>query len=482
MTATTLIEKLGHFAAGVSIDSMPEEVLSQTKRILLDSIGCALASAETDPGRVGIAYGTILGAGSTQCTVIGSNRRSSLHGAAFANTELIAALDMAPISPPAHVAPYVIPVALGFGESNGVSGERVLSAIAAGLEVTCRFALAMDTNRAVRDGRAELSRVMGFATSIFGTAIAGALTTGMSVDVLNHALGIAAGTTPVNALRAWQMHVPNTSVKYSLGGGLTLAALNALFMAQLGHRGDPQILDDTAYGYRRFIATERWEPDVLVGRLGVEWLFPAATHFKPYPHCRVTHALFDALIDVVQTNSIRPAEIETITAYGEEWATGLPTYMNREIERPYDSQFSFAHGLSLAAHLVPPGRAWQNPAEVYRPSVLDLMSRVVWKPHAGWAAAYAQNPNARPSRIEVAARGTIFSAERSFPRGSTSPDPTTTMTTVELTTKFAANAAAVLDGQRIREVVDHVLDLENVDSVAPLIAALGADQPSPNRV
>jgi 2-methylcitrate dehydratase PrpD len=469
---TTYIEQLSEFASGVSIDRLPPEILEETKRVVIDSIGCALASTDTDAGRIGIDYGRVLGGDGSDCTVLGVRGRSSLHGATFANTELIAALDLAPINPPAHVAPYVLAAALGMGEFKAVPGARILTAVAAGLEVTSRFAHAMDANREVKDGRAELSRVMGFSASIFGTTVATALCSGSSADVLTHALGIAAGTSPVNALRAWQMHVPNTSVKYSLGGGLTVAGLTAYFMAHLGHRGDRQILDDSEYGYRRFIATHRWEPERLADGLGEKWMFPAGTHYKPYPHCRVTHALFDALIEVVRENSIEPSEIESLTAYGEEWATGLPTYMNCEIERPYDGQFSFAHGLSVAAHLVPPGREWQDPKVVYHPSVLDLMSRVVWKPHEGWATAFSHDPAARPSRIEIIARGRTFVAERAYPKGSRSPDQSSEMTTEELSEKFRHNAARALGESPADRALESLLRLEECDSVREVLGQL----------
>jgi hypothetical protein len=39
--------------------------------------------------------------------------------------------------------------------------------------------------------------------------------------------------------------------------------------------------------------------------------------------------------------------------------TDFPTFMNRDIKRPYDAQFSFPHGLATAAHLIPPGKEWQ---------------------------------------------------------------------------------------------------------------------------
>ncbi|RYE38648.1 MAG: MmgE/PrpD family protein, partial [Hyphomicrobiales bacterium] len=407
-----------------------------------------------------------------EATIIGQAHRTSIHGAAFGNTELIAALDMAPINTPGHVAPYVVATALAIAEEGSLSGESVLAAVATGLEITARVAGAMDSNRAVKNGQPHLSDVMGFATSIFGSTAAAAATRKLSADTTADALGIAAGTSPVNALRAWQMHTPNTSVKYSLGGGLTLSALNAAYLADLGHRGDALLLEDPEYGYPRFIGTARWDPATLTTCLGTEWRFPNGTHFKPYPHCRVTHAPFDAVIDIVATNRLKPEEIESLTVYGEAWTTGVPTYMNRVIERPYDSQFSFAHGLSVAAHLVPPGKDWQRKNVVYSDSVMDLMTRVKWQSHESWTAAIASDPSARPTRVEIVARGKTYIAERDYPKGSRSADPTTYMTTAELVEKFFHNAQDAISPHQAEVVVDSVLALEKIDNIRDFMASL----------
>jgi 2-methylcitrate dehydratase PrpD len=182
--------------------------------------------------------------------------------------------------------------------------------------------------------------------------------------------------------------------------------------------------------------------------------------------------VFDALIDVVTQNNIKPSEIESLTAYGEAWAEGIPTFMNRNIERPYDAQWSFAHGIALAAHLVPPGKDWQDPANVYSESVMDLMSKVVWRSHPDWATAVSADPAARPTRVEVVARGTTFVGERSYPKGSRSPDPTTYVTNDQLVAKFRHNAAGAITSEDADAVIDAVLHLEDVDDLGALMDRL----------
>lgn len=54
-------------------------------------------------------------------------------------------------------------------------------------------------------------------------------------------------------------------------------ALTASWMAELGHRGDLQVLDDAEVGYLHFIGTGRWVPENLTDGLGTRWDFPPST-------------------------------------------------------------------------------------------------------------------------------------------------------------------------------------------------------------
>jgi 2-methylcitrate dehydratase PrpD len=414
----TNIENFAVFAAEAAKADLPPDVLEATKRIVLDAVGVGLAATTSEYGKVGVQYGRILGAGGDEATIIGQSAQTSVHGAAFANTELITALDLAPINLPAHVVPYALSAALALGESRHLTGRQLLSAVAVCLEMSFRLSKSMDDLRDTKDGKPATPRTFGYASMVFGITAAAAVMKDLTTAATVEALGIAGGTSPVNSLRPWQMHVPNTTIKYGLGGGLTLTALTAAYMGELGHRGDVQMLDDPEFGYSSLVGSKRFDLEGLTEGLGTEWRFPTATSFKPYPQTRTSHAMLDTLIQVITDNDIKVDEIEKIVSYGEAWSANVPVYTNRQIDKAYDAQFSFAHGISVAAHRVPPGRQWQDPAVVFDSSVLDLMKRVEWRAHPNWGAAVGGDPLARPARVEVLARGESFVGERSYPKGS----------------------------------------------------------------
>lgn len=455
----TLVEQLAAFTQVRPAD-LPAAVVAESKRLLLDSIGAALAATDSPKGRIGIDYGRLQGAAG-RATVIGTGHRLNIFGAAFANAELINALDMDAILPPGHVTPYVLPGALAVAQERGLSGPQVLRAIAVAHEMSWRIGKAMDYLRDTQDGQVATPAVYGYSSTVFGATAAIGMLQGLSTDVMAHALGIAGAISPVNAQMAWFDHAPSSTIKYLLAGALTQAALTAAHMAALGHRGDRMLLDDREVGYPRFMGTRRWEPAVITAGLGREWNFPAETSYKPYAHCRVLHALADVLIDIVRTHGLRPEEIDAI----QVWVEGMverPIWLNRDIQDVMDAQFSIAHGIALAAHCPPTARAWQDPALVFQPSVLALMDRVTHEVHPDYVKLLTGHGGSRPAKVEVRARGTTFTGEKRFPKGSPSPDPSTTMTDGELAAKFRDNAEGRIAPGQAEALVEAVFALETV--------------------
>ena len=461
----TIIEQLADFAADTDYDRLPADVARESKRAILDSIGCALAAIDQPRGKAGIEYGRLTGGAGGDATIIGTDGRVSIFGAAFANGELINTLDMDAVLPPGHVSPYVIPGILAVGESLGLSGKQVIAATAVAHEMSNRMGKAVDYLRDTKDGNATPPKVFGYSCTVFGAAAAIAKLRGLSRQMTVDALGIAGCIAPVQSQVAWFQHAPNSTIKYLHAGILTQTAFTASYMAELGHRGDVQVLDDREYGYPRFTNTTRWEPNKIVDGLGEVWYFPKEASYKPYPHCRIMHALFDALIDIVETNDIKPHEIEHMTAWIEGFAE-QPCWTNREIKIPHDAQFSMAHGLALAAHRVPPGKDWQDPALVFSDSVMSLMGRTDHIVHPDYVKLLSGNPASRPAHIEVTARGQTFIGERRYPRGSNNvPEPGIEFTDEDLVAKYRHNAQGVLPEANIEAIAELVMNLEAVDDL-----------------
>lgn len=466
----TIVEQLADFTLESDFAKFPAEVVDECKRLVLDSIGCALAAVDEPKGRIGIEYGRLTG-GTGDATIIGTGNRVSMFGAAFANGELINALDMDAVVPPGHITPFVLPGALAAGEVLRASGKELISAVAVAHEMSYRLGKAMDYLRDTKDGKVTPPAVFGYSSTVFGATAAIARLKGLSSTVTANALGIAGSILPVNSQIAWFQHAPASTIKYLLAGALTQSAMTAAHMAELGHRGDMQILDDDEFGFARFIGTRRWEPGVITENLGTDWRFNTETSYKPYPHCRILHGPLDCLTRLVEENDIQPTEIDSIKVWVEGFVE-KPCWLNRKIEHVQDAQFSIAHGIALAAHRPVPGKAWQDPELVFGSSVMGLMDKVTHEVHPDYVQALSGHAASRPSKVELKARGKSFIGETRYPKGSPSPDPASTMTTDELVAKFCRNADGVIPTRNIDSVISAVLNLDQVADIGSFMSQL----------
>ena len=176
---TTLVNRLVEFSDALRFKDLPAAVVSESKRLLLDSIGCAIAALGTDKGQMAVKVAKDMG-GPPEARIIGTATSVSTSAAAFANGELINTLDYdALISPPGHVAPYVIPAMLAVAEKHRSSGRDLVRALAVAHEVSARFGSAMADVRDVPAGqKISFPAITGYSSSIFGGTLGTAMLVG----------------------------------------------------------------------------------------------------------------------------------------------------------------------------------------------------------------------------------------------------------------------------------------------------------------
>jgi 2-methylcitrate dehydratase len=88
----TIAEQLSSYATSLHYRDLPSEVVHLAKRMIIDTIGCALGGYTSEPSK--IARDLAATVTSTQpCTIIGSGLTSSPDLATFANGVMIRYLD-----------------------------------------------------------------------------------------------------------------------------------------------------------------------------------------------------------------------------------------------------------------------------------------------------------------------------------------------------------------------------------------------------
>lgn len=470
-----IIEEISAWVAKADYNTLPAEVIEESKRILLDSIGCAIAGIEDSKGRIGLTMGRHLGGKLDEATIFGTAERASVWGAAFANGELINALDMDHVLPPGHVAPYVLPVIVALAEKHKASGKELIVALALAHELSHRLGKASDYLRDVKDGVLNTPKIYGYSSTIFGAVAGAAKIMGLSEAQIANALGIAGSIAPVNSHMAWVMHFPPTTIKYTHAGNMTNAALTAVYAAAEGHRGDLHMLDDAEYGFARIIGSTRWAKENITKDIMSHWGFVGQSSFKAYPHCHVMHALFGAQDTILEEEDIKPAEIDKIKIWIEGFCD-RPLWTSTDIRHTADAQFSMRHGMALAAHRIPPGKQWQTAETVYDPSILALMEKVEYEIHPDYVKLLLENAGSRPARVEIHARGQVYVKERRYPKGMRSPEPSSFMTNAELEAKFLYNCEDVMSFTQAGAAAKAIMSLEKQPDVSVLIAKMGAQK------
>lgn len=457
------------FAMETGFDDLPDEVKQESKRVLLDSLGCALGGIVTDKGRYAIRLARKL-QGPPESTIIGIGDKVSSGSAAFANGELINALDMdAILSPPGHVAPYVIPACLALAESEWASGKDLILAIALGHEISIRIAAALTRMYSTdSEGKLKVSDVFGFDSSILGGIIGCGKILELDREKMLHAMGIAAYATPIPAFIKWGMTPPAAMTKYTSTGWVSLAEVIAALLAEMGYTGDTSVLDGD-YGFWKMFASDKWEPNIVTEKLGKEWQFLGIS-YKPYPCCRCMHGALDSFIEIMEENNLTPQDIESVGILAHP-LDDLPLWQNVEITTHIDAQFSVPYNFAVAAYGINLGADWQDPRVMKDPRILDFMKKVSHGLHPDWGKARLQDPRSMLSSVEVTAKGQTFKKEKTWAKGDPSPEEGK-MKDEELEAKFRSNASKILDEHKIEEAVKTVFELEKAEDISELLEYL----------
>jgi 2-methylcitrate dehydratase PrpD len=462
---STLLEQLTDFSANVRFEDLPEAVVSESKRMLLDSIGCALGALGTEKGRIAIKVARDMG-GPAQARIIGTDAVLSTSAAAFANGELITTLDYdALISPPGHVAPYVIPAMLAVAELNGSDGKELIRAVALAHELGARFGSAMADVRDVPKGqKISFPAITGYSSSIFGGTLGTAILAGLTRDQTISAMGLAGHIAPSQSMGKWVRTMPATTDKYVMAGWFNQAQILAVNLAREGYVGDASVLEGD-YGFWRFMGSNRWKPEALTDRLGTWWRFPQAAIYKPYAHCRISQTALDCLANLMQVHDLTPDEIERIDTYTDPHGALAPMWSSKDIVSILDAQMSIPFAVSLVVHKVENGPIWQDEETIRNPKYLAFQDKVTVQAHPDFEDTIREEPGSRIGKVVVHARGTTFTEERKYRKGSPA-SPETRMSDAELADKFRVNAERYLPEAQISELADMLLNLEKVDSTS----------------
>ncbi len=464
---------LAEFSAGLRYEDLPDHVVTEAKRLILDTIGCGLGGHAVEKGQMAVAFAEQMG-GRAEATILGRREKVPAALAAFANGDLMNALDWNVLMPPSHVPPYAIAPALAMAEARKATGRDLILASVLAMEVSGRVGTSLGGLRATQGGFPR--KVWGISSNQIGATAGAARVLGLDRDRMAHALGLAAYHAPLPTHVKYNYTQEVGYAKFAPSGWMAQAGVTTAVLAEMGYRGDTSFLEGDS-GFWAMNSAPSWDPGKITNGLGDTWVFLNAA-YKFWPTCGFYQSPLDTFSAMIHEFDLKPEEIDEVVYHIEEFAS-IPKYLTTDPKDHIEAAASGPYVMAVAAHRIPRGPGWQAKDLLDHPGIRAFMPKV----------RHQTNPNSeilrrldveerglpylshRPARITIKARGQIFDRSTDFANWLSMGVPDYAPTDAGLAEKFRLNAADVLDADRTEAAIDTVSNLETA-SVADLMAAL----------
>ena len=471
-------QALAEFAAKVTFDDIPKEVVHQTKRVIFDSIGCALGGYSSEKGFISRNMIEALG-GNPEATIIGSGEKNSVTNAAFANANMGNAIDFDDTILMTHPAVPTVMGALPMAEKKRVSGKDLITAVAVGYDIAIRIGGASESWLKIEGGKIRTLPVHGYSWHTFGAAIAAAKILGLDAKEMIHVFGLGGTFAPMPIMAVWAKPVDSLPLsKYYEAGWTTQGGVSAALLAQQGYTAPTEILEGRG-GFWRMRGRQECNYDFMVDKMGKRWWIMDTT-LKPWPCCRFIHHSLTAFSRLIDEHDIKAEEMEKVAIKGS--MLYAPIFYVNHPRTPVNIQFSAAHSLANAAFRVTPGPMWQYPETADDPKMKEFRDKVTIEPNTqtlevmekDMASAVPKQPKKVPTTVEVTARGKVYRESVEYARG----DPPAwvegmEMTDDELKEKFRNQAVDVLSQsdswrEKIEKSIESIYNLEKMGDITEL--------------
>ncbi len=443
---------VSEYGANLTFADLPDDAVHHAKRLLIDTLGCAIGGYHSEPGQVARTLAGMV-TSEQPATVLGSGQQTSLDLATFANGVMIRYLDFNDGytgRETGHPSDAIAAV-LSPAEAAHANGQSVITAVVLAYEVFCRFCDAI----CVRD-RGFDHVTLGAIASTLGAA----KSMGLSRDQMAQALSL--GLAPNLAL--YQTRIGEVSLWK--GCAFANASRNAVFASQLAAQGltGPAPLFDGAGGFARAMGVDTLDLEPFGG--GEVPFKVGECTIKRFPLGLYSQTVVDAAVQVrdqlPSLDAIQDIHVHTLqTAVNimagdaEKWRPANRETADHSI--PYTTAVGLRYGDVGAEHF--------DDAYLHNPELLELVQKV--QVHVS-EEANRRAPEALLSRVEVTTTsGQHYRVEVPYHRGHWK-NP---MTDAEVEDKFRALTAGVLALDQTDRLLDQLWHLETVEDIGDVLRA-----------
>jgi len=421
----SLSQRLAAVMACTRYADLPPEVVTDTKRSVLDWLGSALAGAIEPPAR--LAQGVAKGLGAAQEATVFAGGRSSAAGAALANgvASHILELDDVHKGSIVHPAAAIIPAALGVAEKEHADGRAFLLAVALGYEA------AQPIGEAVIPSHYRYWHPTG-TVATFGSAVAAGSLLKLSATQMADALGNA-GT---QAAGLWEFNSDGTMSKHLHPGKAAFNGVLSANLARAGFTGAAKILEGERGFFQAMSAS--FDPTRITEGLGKTWKI-SENCYKLHSCCGHTHTAIDIALDL---RSQRKWSSEDVLAKVtgvqiETYGPGYEIVKETNPRSPFQAKFSIAYCVAAGLLEGRVGLAQFSSQRFTLEGISDYaIAELLQRTSVRVAEDLTQKfPSAWPARLVLTlSDGSVLRGSGDYPRGN----PENPVSTGQLEEKFLA--------------------------------------------
>jgi 2-methylcitrate dehydratase len=451
----TIAEDMAGWLVALRYEQLPQPVIAAAKRVLFDSLGCALGGLGAEPVRIAEQVVALQG-GNAQATAIGLGRKVACDQAVFLNAMALRYLDYndyAALGRPHHPSINVAP-ALAVAEMQGLSGKDLLLGIVAGYEVEVRLRDAMGSRG--REGWDGTSTTAQYASA----AAAGKL---LGLDQVKLANALAIAGSNGSTLAEVRSGAELTPAK---GSAEPMAVRNGTFAALLARAGlsYPLTIFEGEGGFAKMVTQGRLNDEFLRKRTGDFEILKSS--IKLWPSVGTAQAPIAAAVDLYRRKQAN-AEIAAITIALSQFAYDQQRIMPKTINTREHADHSVPY---LVARALLDGNVTANDFEERRfkdRRALDLIDKMKL------VADTTIKDDTMGANIEIRfASGAMLRASIPIPPG----DMRNPADDESLSRKFLALSEKPLGAERAKKAIEIIRRVESLTTLGDLIAAVSVSR------
>ena len=454
----TLTATMSRWAAGLEFQHLSQDAVHQAKRLLLDSVGCALGGYRQQHVTIARAVLTEL-AGRGAATVIGSGERMDAVSATLANALMIRAMDYNDIywnQDPSHPSD-IFPAALACCERAGSDGKELTVSLVLGHEFEMRLC------QVAFPGIRERGWHHATLTAFVSPVVAGRALR-LTGEQIQHAIGIAASRhCTLGAVTAGRL----TMMKNTADPLATQAGVLAALLAEKGYTGPEHVLDGKE-GLVQCLGPD-WKLHILTDGLGDSWRITRCG-MKLFPTEALTHTPISAVLDVVKENDLHVDDVERIQIRTLPRAADIladPSKYDPRTPETADHSLPYVIAAALVDRHVTPAQF--TPERIMDPTIRAQLQKVEVVADPEVEKVF---PALQRVVVHVTTRdGRRLTKELDFPKG----DARNPLSDLEIEEKFAALADGVLTQAAQKKLKDAIWNLERIGSVSGLMRLMKAN-------